>query len=73
MDCRKGSLSKLMTNDNYFKTDFHLRYVLDQILSGEEPEVVVEKIHDYLTTIGEDIRSGKAHMDEFVIFKVENH
>ena len=46
------------------------RYVLDQILSGEATEVVVENIHEYLTTMGEDVRAGKIKPDEFIIFKV---
>ena len=45
------------------------RYVLDQILSGEATEVVVERIHEYLTEIGQNIRSGKIKLDEFIIFK----
>lgn len=46
------------------------RYVLDQILSGEDTEVVVEKIHDYLSNIGENIRTGTMGIEEFIIFKV---
>ena len=46
------------------------RYVLEQILSGETTENVVEKIHDYLRTIGENVREGKVLMDDFIIFKV---
>jgi DNA polymerase alpha subunit A len=42
---------------------------LDQVLSGEVTEVVVERIHEYLTTTGEDVRAGKIKLDEFVIFK----
>jgi DNA polymerase alpha subunit A len=45
------------------------QYVLDQILSGEPTEVVVEKIHEYLTKIGEDVRAGQVKLDEFIIFK----
>ncbi|KAL6306263.1 DNA polymerase alpha catalytic subunit [Sparassis latifolia] len=45
------------------------QYVLDQILSGEATETVVERIHEYLTTMGEDIRAGKVKLDEFIIFK----
>jgi len=45
------------------------RYVLDQILSGEVTEVVVERIHEYLTTTGEDVRAGKVKLDEFIVFK----
>ena len=48
----------------------HGRYVLDQILSGEATEIVVERIHGYLGTISEDIRGGKVPMDQFIIYKV---
>lgn len=46
------------------------RYVLEQILSGEATETVVENIHEYLTTIGEQVRGGKIKLDEFIIYKV---
>jgi len=45
------------------------QYVLDRILSGESTEIVVERIHEYLTTIGEDVRGGKIKLDEFIIHK----
>ncbi|KAI0285993.1 DNA polymerase alpha catalytic subunit [Russula aff. rugulosa BPL654] len=45
------------------------QYLLDQILSGEATEVVVERIHEYLTTISDDIRCGKIKLDEFIIHK----
>lgn len=45
------------------------QYVLDRILSGEATETVVEQIHDYLVTIGEDVRAGKVKLDEFIVFK----
>lgn len=45
------------------------QYVLDQILSGEATEIVVERIHEYLTTIGEDVRASKIKLDEFIIHK----
>ncbi|KAK7687728.1 hypothetical protein QCA50_008944 [Cerrena zonata] len=45
------------------------QYVLDQILSGEVTEIVVERIHEYLTTMGEDVRAGKVKLDEFIIHK----
>lgn len=45
------------------------RYVLDQILSGEMTEVVVERIHEYLTIIGANVREGKIKLDEFIVFK----
>lgn len=44
--------------------------MLDQILSGEATETVVERIHEYLATMSEDVRGGKIPMDEFIIFKV---
>jgi DNA polymerase alpha subunit A len=47
--------------------------VLDQILSGEDTEVVVEKIHEYLTTVGQNARSGKMAIEEFIIFKVSTN
>jgi hypothetical protein len=46
------------------------RYVLDQILSGEVTETVVELICEYLTTLGENIREGKIKLDEIIVFKV---
>ena len=46
------------------------RYVLEQILSGEATENVVENIHEYLVTIGETVRGGKSKIDDFIIFKV---
>ncbi len=45
------------------------QYVLDQILSGEPTEVVVERIHEYLATTGEDVRASKIKLDEFIIHK----
>jgi len=45
------------------------QYVLDQILSGEATEVVVERIHEYLTAMGDDVRGGKIKLDEFIIHK----
>ena len=31
--------------------------------------MVVENIHEYLTTVGEDVRAGKVKLDDFIIFK----
>ncbi|KAF9482567.1 DNA polymerase alpha catalytic subunit [Pholiota conissans] len=45
------------------------QYVLDQILSGEATEDVVENIHEYLTTLGENIRKGAIKQEDFIIFK----
>jgi len=44
-------------------------YTLEQILSGEATETVVERIHSYLVTMSEDIRGGKVAVDDFIIFK----
>lgn len=44
--------------------------VLKQILSGEATEVVVEKIHELLTVLGETLRSGSVPLEDFIIFKV---
>ncbi|SCV75007.1 BQ2448_8036 [Microbotryum intermedium] len=45
------------------------QFVLDCILSGESTEVVIEQIHEYLSTLGERIRSGVVPVDEYIIFK----
>ncbi|KAG8710371.1 DNA-directed DNA polymerase alpha catalytic subunit pol1 [Ceratobasidium sp. 423] len=44
-------------------------YILDQILSGEDAETVVERIHEYLRLMGENIRGGKVDMEDFIVFK----
>ena len=44
--------------------------VLREILSGAATEDVVSKIHDLLTSIGENVRSGAVPLDDFIIFKV---
>ena len=43
------------------------QYVLDQVFSCEATEVVVEQIHEYLTTICDDIHCGAIKLDEFII------
>ncbi|KZW04323.1 hypothetical protein EXIGLDRAFT_758619 [Exidia glandulosa HHB12029] len=43
--------------------------VLDQILSGEATEVVVEKIHEFLTSLGTHVRAGKLATQKFIIHK----
>ncbi|KAG5716236.1 DNA polymerase alpha catalytic subunit [Termitomyces sp. T112] len=45
------------------------QYVLDQILSGEATENVVENIHEYLRTVCDNVREGKIKVDDFIIFK----
>ncbi|ORY24867.1 hypothetical protein BCR39DRAFT_312260 [Naematelia encephala] len=43
--------------------------VLKEILSGEATEVVVEKIHELLTALGENVRAGGVPLEDFIIFK----
>ncbi|KAK2465466.1 hypothetical protein APHAL10511_002358 [Amanita phalloides] len=45
------------------------QYVLEQILSGDPIEIVIENIHEYLTTVGDDVRSGKIKLEDFIIYK----
>ncbi|KIK69524.1 hypothetical protein GYMLUDRAFT_151355 [Collybiopsis luxurians FD-317 M1] len=45
------------------------QYVLGKILSGEATEVVVEQIHDYLTSVGENVRTEAYQIEEYVIHK----
>ena len=45
------------------------RFVLDQILSGEEKEVVVNNIHDHLEKVAAQMRSGELPLDKYVITK----
>ncbi|KAJ7230554.1 DNA polymerase family B-domain-containing protein [Mycena pura] len=47
------------------------QYVLDQILSGEAAEDVVQNIHDYLTTVGQNVRDGRVNLEKFIIYKVK--
>ena len=46
------------------------QYVLEQILSGEDPDTVVHNIHEYLASMSSEVRSGKVKLDDFIIFKV---
>lgn len=39
-------------------------------MSGEPTEVVVENIHEYLSTVGENVRGGKIKLDDFIVYKV---
>ncbi|WRT65216.1 uncharacterized protein IL334_002159 [Kwoniella shivajii] len=43
--------------------------VLKEVLSGESTEVVVEKIHELLTNLGEAVKNGSIPLEEFIIFK----
>ena len=44
--------------------------LLNLILSGEEPEVVVGKVHDYLRELSERMREEKVPAQKYIIFTV---
>ncbi|RSH90080.1 DNA-directed DNA polymerase alpha catalytic subunit pol1 [Saitozyma podzolica] len=43
--------------------------VLKEILSGEATEVVISRIHELLTALGESVRNGNVPLDDFIVFK----
>lgn len=45
------------------------RYVLDQILSGQDTELVVKNIHDHLEALAEQMRKGDLPIEKYVITK----
>ncbi|KAG7093423.1 hypothetical protein E1B28_007104 [Marasmius oreades] len=45
------------------------QFVLNQILSGDSTEIVVEHIHEYLTSVGQNVRGGQIKLDDFTIHK----
>ena len=45
------------------------RYVLDQILSGEESDIVIKKIHDHLEELAVRMRNGNIPLDKYIITK----
>lgn len=46
------------------------RNLLNQILSGEDPEVVVAKIHEYLRELAQQMRDGKIPNQKYIIYTV---
>jgi DNA polymerase alpha subunit A len=44
-------------------------YVLEQILSGENTETVVERIHEYLEVVSQEVKADKMSLDDFIIYK----
>jgi DNA polymerase alpha subunit A len=44
-------------------------FVVEQILSGNPREEIVQSIHDYLSSLAAKIRSGELGLDAFVITK----
>mmetsp|Transcript_9013 Transcript_9013/g.19030 ORF Transcript_9013/g.19030 Transcript_9013/m.19030 type:complete len:1210 (+) Transcript_9013:3-3632(+) len=45
------------------------RFILDQILSGDEKEVIVNNIHDHLEKVAKQMRDGELPLDKYVITK----
>jgi len=45
------------------------KYVLDQILSREESEIVVQNIHNHLEKLAEKMRGGLIPLEKFIITK----
>ncbi|KAJ9107960.1 hypothetical protein QFC20_003645 [Naganishia adeliensis] len=43
--------------------------VLEHILSGRPTEEVVNEIHEYLTTMGNDLREGRVELDDLIVHK----
>ncbi|CAH3155090.1 unnamed protein product [Porites evermanni] len=46
-------------------------YVLAQILSSQARETIVENIHDYLMSVGENVAEGKVDIQKFFINKYQ--
>ena len=44
--------------------------LLNEILSGEDPEVVVEKVHEYLRDLAQQMRERKIPNQKFIIYTV---
>ena len=49
---------------------FHSSFAVSTILSGDSRESVVEKIHNHLIEIGEQVRDNKIPMEDYLITKV---
>lgn len=47
--------------------------LLNQILSGEETEVVVQKVHEYLRELADRMRGEKVPVQKYIIFTVGPH
>lgn len=45
--------------------------LLNEILSGEDPEVVIRKVHDYLRELSEKMREEKIPAQKYIIFTVK--
>jgi DNA polymerase alpha subunit A len=47
--------------------------LLNEILSGEDPEVVVGKIHEYLRELSQKMREDKVPAQKYIIYTVSIH
>ena len=47
--------------------------LLNMILSGEESETVVEKVHEYLRELSSKMREEKISAQKYIIFTVRLH
>ncbi|GAA5897364.1 hypothetical protein JCM5296_004143 [Sporobolomyces johnsonii] len=62
LDMKRREFSQLSKNAS--------KRVLEEILESDEAtEVVVEKIHTYLVSLGENIRNGLIPLDDYIIYK----
>jgi len=50
--------------------DIDASKLLNLLLSGEDPETVVEKIHDYLRSLAEKMRDFAIPVQKYTIFTV---
>lgn len=64
------STSSWMTHS--YTNLFTSRFVIDQILSGQSREAVVENIHAKLQKVGDEVRQGELPLQLFYITKVIN-
>lgn len=72
------ALSKLMlfeymyiTSIYGFNDNFVCSFVVEQILSGETRETIVENIHSKLMEVGEKVRNGDIPIELYYITKVQ--
>ena len=47
--------------------------LLNEILSGEESEVVIQRVHDYLRDLSETMRDGKQPTQKYIIYTVRSN
>lgn len=54
-----------------FNDNFVCSFVVEQILSGETRETIVENIHSKLMEVGEKVRNGDIPIELYYITKVQ--